>query len=201
MYKRINSSDTATTIIFMPPSEYRSTSSDDWWGGSDVSARRHVARQETPLSENSPRPSDSRKISNAPASPFAKNGTTPKTTIPSCYSSEKNCISATANCTGHGSCNKKFTERVSDDEEGAECWACACGVTEIPQEGGGKQVTYWGGPACQKKDVSVPFFLLAGFTIAMVSAVTWGIGLLYSIGNEELPSVLGAGVAGPTARK
>ena len=60
---------------------------------------------------------------------------------------------------------------------------------------------YWGGAACQKKDVSAPFFLLAGLTIALVGVVSWGIGLLMSVGQEELPSVIGAGVAGPRAQK
>ena len=47
----------------------------------------------------------------------------------------------------------------------------------------------------------MPFFLLAGMTIALVGAVSWGVGLLMSVGNEELPSVIGAGVAGPRAQK
>ena len=44
------------------------------------------------------------------------------------------------------------------------------------------------------------FFLLAGLTIALVGAATWGVGLLMSVGDEELPSVIGAGVAGPRAQ-
>lgn len=63
------------------------------------------------------------------------------------------------------------------------------------------KTTNWGGPACQKKDVSVPFWLLTGFTIAMVATVSWAIGLVFSIGQEDLPSVIGAGVAGPRAQK
>ena len=63
------------------------------------------------------------------------------------------------------------------------------------------KTTQWGGPACQKKDVSVPFFLLAGFTIAILATVTWAVGLLFSVGQEKLPSVIGAGVAGPRAQK
>lgn len=68
-------------------------------------------------------------------------------------------------------------------------------------DGGGSKTIYWGGPACQKKDISVPFFLLAGLSIALVGAVTWGIGLMASIGQEELPSVIGSGVTGPRAQK
>lgn len=47
----------------------------------------------------------------------------------------------------------------------------------------------------------MPFWLLAGISIAMVATVSWGIGLLFSIGQEDLPSVIGAGVAGPRAQK
>lgn len=47
----------------------------------------------------------------------------------------------------------------------------------------------------------MPFFLLAGLSIALVGVATWGVGLLMSIGQEELPSVIGAGVAGPRAQK
>ena len=151
-------------------------------------------RKEQPLSE--------------PASPIASqlaqsevplNSTIPKTTIPSCYANEAACISNTASCVGHGKCRKKYTEKVSADEEGPECWACECIPSRI-QNGEHVKTIYWGGPACQKKDISVPFLLFAGFTVAAVAAVSYGIGLLYSIGQEDLPSVLGAGVA-PTMRK
>lgn len=47
----------------------------------------------------------------------------------------------------------------------------------------------------------MPFFLLAGLSIALVGAVTWGVGLMASVGQEELPSVIGAGVAGPRVQK
>lgn len=46
----------------------------------------------------------------------------------------------------------------------------------------------------------MPFWLLAGFSVVLVAAVSWGVGLLWSIGEEELPSVIGAGVAGPRAK-
>ena len=88
---------------------------------------------------------------------------------------------------------------MSDDEEGAECWTCQCEPDRIKNDRGVKTI-YWGGPACQKKDISVPFLLFAGFTVAAVAAISYGIGLLYSIGQEDLPSVLGAGVP-PTNRK
>lgn len=94
---------------------------------------------------------------------------------------------------------KKYTEMASDDEMAAECWACACQPSYIDRAEGRKTI-FWGGPACQKKDISMPFFLFAGFTIAAFAALSYGVGLLYSIGQEDLPSVLGAGVA-PTSKK
>jgi hypothetical protein len=63
-----------------------------------------------------------------------------------------------------------------------------------------RQVTYWGGPACQKKDVSQPFWLFAGSGIVLAFLISASIGLLYSMGNEELPSVIGAGVSGPVKK-
>ena len=128
----------------------------------------------------------------------------PRTTIPSCYIDEDSCVTATGNCTGHGACSLKWTEHDSDEEMGAECWACACTPTILVAgdgpDGAGRKTVYWGGPACQKKDVSVPFWLFAGFGIAMTSAVTYGIGMLYSMGEADLPSVLGSGVASVGAR-
>lgn len=48
---------------------------------------------------------------------------------------------------------------------------------------------------CQKEDVSVQFWLIAGFTVTIVGAVTFAIGLLFSVGEEQLPGVIGAGVS------
>ena len=68
-------------------------------------------------------------------------------------------------------------------------------------EDGTQKTVQWGGLACQKKDVSVPFFLFASFGVAMAALVFGAIGMLFSMGSEELPSVIGAGVAGPRAPK
>ncbi len=46
----------------------------------------------------------------------------------------------------------------------------------------------------------MPFWLLGGMTVLLVSVVMWGIGLLSEMGAQELPSVIGAGVAGPRAK-
>ena len=109
-----------------------------------------------------------------------------------CFSEAADCMASTSNCSGHGSCYNRAN---------SGCWLCGCQPTVVKNEKGQNKTTVWGGPACSKKDVSAPFFLLAGFTIVMVATLTWGIGLLYSIGQEELPSVIGAGVTGPRAQK
>ena len=43
--------------------------------------------------------------------------------------------------------------------------------------------TYWGGPACQKKDVSVQFWLLALFTVALVGLISFAVGQVWSMGE------------------
>jgi hypothetical protein len=59
-----------------------------------------------------------------------------------------------------------------------------------------KRIT-WGGAACEKKDISSPFFLLAGISILVAIAIGYGIGMLFNIGQQDLPSVISAGVGGP----
>ena len=131
----------------------------------------------------------------------------PSTFVPACHTTLDACNSATFSCTGHGSCKEKRA-RVEGLSAGGShtggsgssntsCWSCACVPTVEQVKTGGRKVTEWTGTSCQKRDVSVQFILLAGFSILMVAAVTWAVGLLYSMGAEELPSVIGAGVALP----
>ena len=68
---------------------------------------------------------------------------------------------------------------------------------QVPEK---RKVTYWGGPACQKKDISVQFWLFVGSGVVLAFLVSAGIGMLYTMGAEELPSVIGAGVSGPTKK-
>lgn len=119
--------------------------------------------------------------------------------LPICYPSLKECQATTHNCSGHGTPYKKLSDPSS--KAAKACYACNCTATVQTNKDGKIKTTKWGGPACQKKDVSVPFWLLTGFTIAMVATVSWSIGLLFSIGQEDLPSVIGSGVAGPRAQK
>ncbi|KAH8817135.1 hypothetical protein F5884DRAFT_667132 [Xylogone sp. PMI_703] len=118
-----------------------------------------------------------------------------KGVIARCYSSLDACITATNNCSGHGSCFEKYGK--SEGSSGHNCFACGCKPTVrmVGPHNESTSTTYWGGAACNKEDISSPFWLLAGFTVVIVSVVGWGIGILYSMGEEKLPSVIGAGVS------
>ena len=61
---------------------------------------------------------------------------------------------------------------------------------------GSKKTVQWGGGACEKKDVSVPFILFASIGVGAATLVAGAIGMLYSMGSAELPKVLSAGVGG-----
>ena len=130
--------------------------------------------------------------------------------IPSCFPSLTSCVNVTNNCTGgHGICKDRYAandgkgsddaaKRVrADDDKPAVCFACHCMATlnRPEEEGKGLSTTHWGGNACQKIDVSVPFWLITGFTVAIIGALTFAIGLLFSVGQEKLPGVIGAGVS------
>lgn len=126
----------------------------------------------------------SQRQSDPVALPFSKHSN-----IPYKYKSVEACQKTTRNCTGHGEC-----KALGGD--GSSFFGCVCNKAAIK----GSKTTYFGGSACQKKDLSIPFWLLAGTTIFLVAVVSAGIGLLYSIGSEELPSVIGAGVSAPRAK-
>ena len=119
--------------------------------------------------------------------------------LPACFPSLSSCESLTRNCTGHGSCALKYSDLSSDPKK--SCYTCQCSPSVAKDSEGRVSTTYWGGPACQKRDVSVQFWLIALFTIAMVGLVSFAVGSVWGMGDEELPSVIGAGVSGPVARK
>ncbi|KAH5403966.1 hypothetical protein HBI88_172650 [Parastagonospora nodorum] len=126
--------------------------------------------------------------------------------LPSCFNSKSACEKRTHGCSGHGECKLLHKGKGSGkDRQTLDCYGCAC-VETVEHDGEDKgmetkrKVTYWGGPACQKKDISVQFwlFVLVGVTLAFL--VSSAIGMLYSMGSEELPSVIGAGVSGPVRK-
>jgi hypothetical protein len=114
--------------------------------------------------------------------------------IPFRFPALDECKSVTKNCTGHGTCLKVFS---SGGESKVEQYSCICNPTIETNKNGEISTHYWAGYACQKIDVSTPFWLLAGTAVFLLTAVSLGLGMLYTMGNEELPSVIGAGVSGP----
>jgi len=127
------------------------------------------------------------------------NSTVLRGILPNCFPSLSSCESLTRNCTGHGSCKLKFTDKDAGGG-GAKCYQCSCSADVRTNKDGTKKTTQWGGPACQKKDVVAPFWLLAGFSVGLMFLVSWAIGTLMTMGSEDLPSVIGAGVSGVPRR-
>ncbi|KAI1827462.1 hypothetical protein F4861DRAFT_536026 [Xylaria intraflava] len=113
------------------------------------------------------------------------------TPVPNCFVSQNACETATNSCSGHGMC----VDRWGKDNTDNTCFFCHCEKTVEKNAKGGEQVFYWGGGMCQKRDVSTPFWLFAGVTIALVATVAFSIGMLFSVGEEKLPGVIGAGVS------
>ncbi|KAG9258132.1 uncharacterized protein F5Z01DRAFT_633131 [Emericellopsis atlantica] len=113
-----------------------------------------------------------------------------KEAIPACFGSKDSCSTSTGNCSGRGECSNKYANR--DGSEGKEvCYVCRC-LSTASESG---SVTHWAGPTCAKKDVSTAFWLFAGFTLLMVSVLTLSISMLFNVGEEKLPGVIGAGVS------
>jgi hypothetical protein len=108
-------------------------------------------------------------------------------------------MAQTNSCSGHGECANKFGGNSTSSTSAASCFACVCKATVVERGEGaltkGRLTTHWGGNMCQKEDISVEFWLIAGFTVTIVGAVTFAIGLLFSVGEEKLPGVIGAGVS------
>ena len=107
--------------------------------------------------------------------------------IPLCFKTSDNCTSFTNACSGHGECVKA--------RDG--CYKCQCSKTTVRE---GKTIS-WGGNACQKKDISVEFALFAFVGVFFTLLVAGIIAMLFNMGSEKLPSVIGAGVVGPRAQK
>ena len=197
----------SVTVVMMPRSAPRSKRSTGSWGSYSLPSKE--ARRENPeafLSMNAePSSSPSNEVTDLedfPIISLAENKDPVRGILPSCFDTRTACQKQTHNCSGHGECKLLHKGRGSgSNQESVDCYGCAC-VPTVQKAGkeGGKQVTYWGGPACQKKDISIQFWLFVGSGVVLAFLVSAGIGMLYSMGSEELPSVIGAGVSGP-ARK
>ncbi|KAG1725417.1 uncharacterized protein EDB91DRAFT_1062235 [Suillus paluster] len=108
----------------------------------------------------------------------------PARRLASCLPSADACSNATSACFGHGQC-------VSTINAGQECFVCACSDTKSAS---GKTES-WAGEMCQRKDISSTFVLIAGTVITLILLMGGSVSLLYSIGDDELPSILTGGVA------
>ncbi|OTA68388.1 hypothetical protein K449DRAFT_429237 [Hypoxylon sp. EC38] len=124
----------------------------------------------------------------------SKSAGRPPTLLPSCFSSFNACVSATDSCSGHGQCINKW-EKLSLDETKNACFFCHCMATNETDSRGHVGLYHWGGSSCHKRDVSTPFWLFAGVSIALVGTIAFAIGLLFNVGEEKLPGVIGAGVS------
>lgn len=99
-----------------------------------------------------------------------------------CFSSEDACNVGTSSCNSRGKCSQVKSG----------CWSCVCAAT---RNEGKTKTTNWSGFDCSKKDVSSEANLLLWTTLALVILIIGGIKLLYNVGNESLPGVLGAATA------
>ncbi|GAM82135.1 hypothetical protein ANO11243_001140 [Dothideomycetidae sp. 11243] len=186
-------------VLLVSPSKASSSSSYGRWTlPSNLSKR----QAEEPLEElSSLIASDNDTDSSPPSRSGPGNTTVLAGILPVCYQSKSACESSTRNCTGHGMCRLAYTQRDNTgDDEGVPCYSCSCSPTIRQNADGSKKTTVWGGPACQKKDVTTPFWLFATFTVFFMFLISWAIGTIWSMGDEELPSVIGAGVSGVTRK-
>jgi Domain of unknown function (DUF3844) len=180
-------------VVLMPESSW-STKSNNSYGAYEKPPQKHFSRRELP-EEPITETQTTSSGANAPTSSSSPEYI--RGVAPLCYTSLESCISSTNSCSGHGECYKK----TNGTDSTASCFSCQCKPQEETRTSDGKTyrwITYWGGGACQKQDISVPFWLLASFTVALVGVIGWSIGMLYSVGEEKLPGVIGAGVSSKT---
>lgn len=176
-----------TVIIAMPESSRNSKLRH--WSSKPEELRRRQAEEVMTMTETDDHDQPAPTTPVQSTAPFV--GNAERGTIPSCFGSQDACVKATGNCSGHGECLNKYA-KADGQSAGKECFSCMCLGTKNETTG---SVTHWGGRTCSKIDVSVPFWLFVGFGIAMVGTLTFAIGLLFSVGEEKLPGVIGAGVS------
>lgn len=201
LFERLVEKKWSVTALIMPSPNDVATTVNPYGTYEMPGLQSHLSKRkmpsEEPLEIFAPSSTAGSVMSTAqPVSSLADN-TPLRGILPGCFKSQSECQSTTRNCTGHGQCYLKYTDKNAADPPGGACYTCQCSATK---SNNGHKTTNWGGPACQKKDVVAPFWLLAGFTVGLVFVITFGIGTLWSMGEEELPSVIGAGVSGPPKR-
>lgn len=189
------------TVVLMPPASSRSKRTAHPYGLYEMpSASRQ--RTEAILSASSFEPPRESQNVGFSTSQQAGNTTQVLGILPAFFKDLKECQEKTHNCSGHGECKllHKGTQGGRADRYGC---ACKPDIVHVGKDTGmetHRQITYWGGPACQKRDISTPFWLFVGTGVLLAFLISAGIGLMYSMGSEELPSVIGAGVSGPTRK-
>lgn len=119
--------------------------------------------------------------------------------VPTCHASESSCLEATNNCSGHGSCY--LSSKSESGASGGDCYTCKCKDTIVENKDGSVQRVHWAGNACQKRDISSPFFLIASVSILGTLAIGASIVMLFNVGQSELPGVIGAGVGSTGTQK
>ncbi|PVH81571.1 hypothetical protein DL98DRAFT_559873 [Cadophora sp. DSE1049] len=188
-------------VVLMPESSRTSKTSSKPYGSYDTPSQVSIGKvrrqaAEEPITEapvaSTPPTFNSKQLQASNSSSNSTSKQLPKLP-PLCHTSKDACESSTNNCSGHGTCFKKYSTSKAD------CFTCGCS-RESFMFGEKKyfKESSWGGSACHKQDVSGPFWLIGLFTVVMVGTISWGIGLMYSIGEEKLPGVIGAGVSSKT---
>lgn len=172
------------TVVLLPETNNNAKPS---WSDKPQELRRRQAEQVISSNHKASSSSAHAAPTSEPDAPFV-----PKKALPSCFDSKESCINATGNCSSsRGECVNKYGAVPENPKKGDVCFTCHCGATRSKSGG----VDHWGGPTCGKKDVSVPFWLFFGFTIIIIGVVWMSISLLFSVGEEKLPGVIGAGVS------
>jgi hypothetical protein len=181
------------TLIMVLPQVADVSGSERWSDKPQELRRRQAERPIVPISEEEDEEEEDAIVANdetpatSPEALFVSSKS-----VPACFKSKDSCVNGTNDCSGkHGECRNKWA--AADGSDGKDvCYTCHCLATRNSTSG---SVTHWGGATCQKKDVSVPFWLFAGFTLFMVGILALAIGLLFNVGEEKLPGVIGAGVS------
>ncbi|KAK3342045.1 hypothetical protein B0T25DRAFT_559851 [Lasiosphaeria hispida] len=190
--KFVRDGDLDVVLVLMPESSRNSKL--DHWSSTAVSSSQTDLRRRASDSETVIADDFVGVPTKAPAPKAAATSKKRAQAIPQCFASLNTCMTTTSNCSGHGECANKYSE--SDPKK---CFSCRCEKTIVSHgnETGsrGRKTLQWGGNTCQKEDISVPFWMLTSLTITLIGAITFCIGLLFSVGEEKLPGVIGAGVS------
>ncbi|KAG8157471.1 hypothetical protein KVR01_012855 [Diaporthe batatas] len=200
--KSVASNNIEATLVLLPESS-RGSKHSYWTTGAPTDLRRRFS-DEAPMSDSPKAVETVDKVSVSPGSGAAaavdlgafansNNKKGDKMNL-GCFSSLNSCAAATGNCTGHGACVDKYAVPGQGSGEKV-CFVCSCLSTKkFPDREDSKHV-HWGGAYCQKIDVSSPFWLIATTTVVLIGLVGGCIAMLFSIGEEKLPGVIGAGVS------